>query len=380
METRDKTLGLVVDFGKFANKYSNRKKEIIYEILKFGKIIPVKHWNHKTQTLTKDTLAFYLNNMVVNVNKEKCPYGDKDNWVYEIKSIFENYKKLEDEVFLEKEPVFQNGIHIGQRKLGRLISMKEIMQTIKYGLFVSDHKKQGKYWHYNRYYLLNDCCVCAKETKTQYIISTVYRTSAISDGGFLEDIEYYMQGLKTHKKDNIEFGIRDETAFSKYKKTVECLNLVMLKTIQSYEKLADAAKGMGNLPGGFSGLNDRIRYINLLALYEENPERWSVAINDEAIMKMVECGCIPYSTNPGSVPFDNFQAEPHHEYSIIINIESEKDLLTSRQKRYLKIIGTDPDRFIHNRSFTDNSIRFEFNMNQWSAADQPWSHRRNNGS
>ena len=250
------------------------------------------------------------------------------------------------------------------------------MQTLKYGLFVSDHKKKNKFWHYNRYYFLNDCCVMAKETKDQYIISTVYRTSAIADGGFLEDIEKYMHGLKVQPDNHVEIGVRNETAFMKYKASEECKHFCMLAWLQKGESLWPAA-GPGPLASNF---RDRLYYNNLRVAYLKDPNSITEAITIAAIYKMTENGCIPYSTNPGAVPFEDFIPVPHHEYSLLIDIESKEDKLTSRQKRYLKIMGLDPERFEHNRSFKDNIIKLEFNLNQFSANDQPWAHRRNNGT
>lgn len=382
MENRNRTMDLVIDWDKheyaIKDQIRGEGKEKVKEALLFGKMVAVKHYNHKAKKVTNNQLAFYANNTLVYVSRDGCPRqeGDsRDGWVYEIQGVhFVNNTEVPDEVTIDKMVSFQDNAHVSQQSAGRAISLREIYHTLKEGAFVSDHTvtKRG-YVYYDRYYFCNDVCVLARETKHKFIVSTTYKITPAGDTNFFNKLSKYVWGLKNQNDESdipVNFFIKNETAEKQWHNSKEYWDLVMLNSIEAGN--ADASI----IPGSFER---RLRFNNLYFQYhssEQSRRLLKFTTEPAAIMKLVEFGGTPYHWKGGEgyVTFRDFHPMPGQEYSFGVVIKSEEDSLSKRQKRYLKLLGFDLEKYDYDRQYKDGEITLIFSMQNYSVNSNPWAH------
>ena len=379
MENRNRTLDLVINWNKhkyaMQSRLSALQKEKVKEALVFGKMVCVNHWNNAERKITSKNIAFYANNTLVYVDKEGCPRQkdqSRDGWTYDITGVFfKEETEIPKTITYPKPIVFQNPAHVSDRSTGRVISRIEVIHAINNGMFVNDHSVNNKgYVFYDRYYFCNDLCVIARETKSKITVATVYRITPVGDNDFLTKLSDYTWGLQNHKSktSQINFGIKNETAEKKWHQSDEYWDFVMIQHIRSN------AGSANEIPGHWQR---RLRYLNLRSAYnesEENKRYLEQTSQAASIMKLVEFGGVPYFWKGDGLSFKDFRPEPTDEYSFIIDIEANEDCLTKRQTRYLKLLGFDPDKYEHEKTYKDNNIRFKFSMNNFCVNPVSWAH------
>jgi len=352
------------------------KKQIV-ETIKFGKVIPARP---KFNEPPKE-MAHYLHNFVV--------YTDIKNREV-ITRCYLNTKS--GEPTLDRNVKFKNSGHVNQRKLGRLISMSDIFKCLAYGMRVPDYKVNAKtgWKHWDNYYLYNDLVVIASRKTEYYEIETAYRTTHVMDNGFTEVLPDLVDGLKKEEDSFSRVCIINRTAAAAFEKTDEHVQMKLMACI---------ANGEHPKPG--SSLVEQAAHIGMANLLTK--EKMELIRSDPefnfhlqtrfaaAVAKHIELGGMPHAYpwgtqhNATALPLEDFIALPHNEYSLVFKFEgSAQKKLHRKQRHLLKLYGLDMDRYPYNLEWktieSKNLAILAFDMNLFSANDQPWSHRRNNGT
>ena len=374
METSNNRISLSINDLKFNNLKTKQKintnlKKRILENIRIGRKIPARA---KYQEKKITSFCFYLDNFFVYTNPEDISDITKLIW--------NNAKKdIPESITIDKEIKFSNPSHVEQRKLGRQISLLEIIMCLKYGKYVPDYSKgRNGYVHYDRLYFYEDLCVVAVERKDHWDIRTSYRTSPINDTGFLQKLEGYLQQLSSSGNETARLYSR--TALRKYFMTKEFQDLCLVKELRKSDR---------PISKKLKAIRDRIKFWGLWNLVQHDQRKfdlYAMSIQDNAMMKAIECGLITYSTNPDEgVSMKEFQPIPHHEYQIEFEFAVNKKKEISReQKRSLKIMGINIEKIEHNLQILEknNTImaKLSISMNNFCANDQPWAHGEYNGT
>ena len=361
-----------LDYSAIESKYgklSKKKKKRIARTLQLGKsVLYVPDFN-KPPTMK----CHYLNNFAVwtDLNDNR-----------KIVKTFENQRaksqNRDENTFAIKKPIRLNdrdGQHVLGRRMGRVITKKEILNCLANGIHVKNFSKQIRpnadpYVFYDRYYFFDDVGVVASETKNYINVRTIYRTTAIADYGFLEVVPDLVNELKLNDESYAQFTIINNTARLKFLQTKEHQEMMILT----------------------STLNGKNPYIQgeKLKTFREDIARNGVL--DEATMKVIEKRCelgdIEYThttTGNDSPSIADFNLSLAQNYAVEFVFEtSSPDGIDKFQKQTLLEYGLILEKYPHDLDIIVDAkkektfARIRFDMSTFSAAENPWAIRRKN--
>jgi len=231
----------------FSKKYkgdtSKRTVDIIKNILKKGRYVRFqdidpridkpKDWREKHAFYYRNkAIIFYQNESSIRV------------------TVFKNNENKGSNNKKEKEITLN--YHADKRRMGRVISDKEIFSAIHNGIWIPDYKSSKGKVKFDSKYFIDDLCVVVNEGADYLNVQTIYRLGRVSDHSFIEYLTENESDLK-----NMYFGVVNQ---SKINRIIQ--SPLFIKNLFLYNMSKDEAIGESLVDSFLSSAKDAVVFFS----------------------------------------------------------------------------------------------------------------------